>query len=1060
MWFVLGALRRPVTVIVAMLAIAFGAYLALKKAPADIFPKLGVPVVYVVQPYGGMSPVQMETQLINYYEYHFLYLNGIEHIESESIQGIGIVKLYFHPGTDIAQSLSQVSAMSFRALAFMPAGTLPPFIVRFDAGSVPVGQLVFASESRSESEIQDQALFQVRPILGTIQGVSAPPPSGGKVRMVVVYVDPEKLRSYRVSPDDVANAIAHANLTLPNGSLRTGDLTRIATTNAMVGKPAELETVPIKTGVGPAVYVRDVARVVDDADVVSNVALVNGRRTVYLPITKTADASTLDVVNALKAALPKMRAAIPRDIEIRFEFDQSPYVTNSIRGLLFEGLLGAGLTALVVLLFLRSVRSALIVVVTIPMSILAALVALRLTGQTVNIMTLSGLALAVGILVDESTVAIENIHTHLAKGKPPGRAVVDAMHEVMQPRFLAMLCVLAVFIPSFFMVGISASLFPPLALAVGFAMVASYLLSSTLVPVLSARILRGAHVHRSDEHSFLGRALSRYGRFVELAIKARWLVLFAYVGLCAASLLLLGRIGTQLFPDVDTGQFQLRIRAKPGTRLENTEQLVLGVDKAIRDQVGPEHVQITLANIGNPAWTYPVNALYVFNAGPQEAVLLASLTKGGRPKMHDLQESLRDKLNQQFPEVSFSFEAGDIVSQVLNFGAATAVELNISGKKLSDVRGQAQKVLDALKKLPSLRDVQIPQALDYPTIDVNIDRQLAGQLGVTVDRVARSVVSATFSSALTTPIFWTDSTTGVAYRVAVRVPENQLQDGQKLLTLPVMADGSPRPLLGDVATISNGSTPGQVSHYNSQRTVRVIANIAGSDLGAATRDVENALKNVGAAPRGVSTTVRGQVEQMRTTLDGLKTGLGLSVVVVLLLLAANFQSFREPIVALSTAPAVLAGVSSALFLTGTTLNVQSLMGTIMSIGVSVANAVLLVTFARDAWISGKTQSAAAVVAATSRLRPILMTSVAMIAGMVPMALGVGEGGEQSAPLARAVIGGLFFSTFATLAVLPAIYVLVGRRGPAKSASLAPDDVPTSNASDGHAAIGQPAEAAS
>ncbi len=1044
MWLVLGALRRPITVVVAMLAIAFGAYLALKKAPADIFPKLGVPVVYVVQPYGGMSPTQMETQLINYYEYHFLYLNGIEHIESESIQGMGMVKLYFHPGTDIAQSLSQVSAMAFRSLAFMPAGTLPPFIVRFDAGSVPVGQLVFASETRSESEIQDQALFQVRPILGTIQGVSAPPPSGGKVRMLVVYADPDKMRSYRVSPDDVASAIAKSNLTLPNGSIRTGDLTRIATTNAMVPKAAELETIPIKTGSGPAVFVRDIGRVVDDADVVSNIALVNGRRTVYMPITKTADASTLDVVNALKAALPKMRAAVPQDIEIRFEFDQSPYVTNSIRGLLFEGALGAGLTAVVVLLFLRSFRSALIVVVTIPMSILAALIALRLTGQTVNIMTLSGLALAVGILVDESTVAIENIHTHLGQGKPPANAIVDAMHEVMQPRFLAMLCVLAVFIPSFFMVGISASLFPPLAMAVGFSMVASYVLSSTLVPVLSAWLLRGAHVHApnpSEQHSILSRAVRGYGRFIGWMIRARWIVLLGYVGVCAVAFLLLGRLGTQLFPDVDTGQFQLRIRAKPGTRLEKTEELVQGVDAAIRKEVGPEHVRITLANIGNPAWTYPVNGLYVFNAGPQEAVLLASLTAEGRPKMRDLQESLREKLGKQYPEATFSFEAGDIVSQVLNFGAATAVEVNVSGKKLSEVRGHAQKILDELRKLPSLRDVQIPQALDYPTIDVTIDRQLAGQLGVTVDKVGRSVVSATFSSALTTPIFWTDPTSGVAYRVAVRVPENQMQDGQSLLTLPVMADDSPRPLLGDIATIANGTTPGQVSHYNSQRTVRVTANVASSDLGAATRDVDAAIKRVGDAPRGVSVAVRGQVEQMRTTLDSLRTGLGLAIIVVLLLLAANFQSFREPIVALSTTPAVLAGVICALFITGTTLNVQSLMGAIMAIGVSVANAVLLVTFARDAWVGGKKQSDAATLAATSRLRPILMTSVAMIAGMVPMALGLGEGGEQSAPLGRAVIGGLFFSTIATLVFLPAIYVVVGKRGPSKSASLAPDDKP-------------------
>ncbi len=1044
MWLVLGALRRPITVLVALIALAFGGYLAIAKAPADIFPRLGLPVVYVVQPYGGMSPTQMETQLVNYFEYHFLYLNGIEHIESQSIQGMGMVKLYFRPGTDIAQSMAQVNAMSNRALAFMPPGVVPPFIVRFDAGSVPVGQLVFASDSRSESEIQDEALFQVRPILATIPGVAAPPPSGGKVRMLVVYADPERMRSYHVSPDDVAGAIARANLTIPNGLLRTGDDARIAATNAMVARPAELETVPIRAGAGPTVFVRDIGRVVDDADVVSNIALVNGRRTVYMPITKTADASTLDVVDALKAALPRMRKAVPEDIAIRYEFDQSPYVTRSIRGLALEGALGAGLTGLAVLLFLRSLRSVLIVVVTIPMSLLAALVALRLSGQTINIMTLSGLALAVGILVDESTVAIENIHRHLAvreAGGSPARAVRDAMREVMQPRFLAMLCILAVFIPAVFMTGVSASLFPPLAMAVGFSMVASYLLSSTLVPVLSVWLL-GRRRERPRSRSLAARALGGYGRFVELVVASRWIAVPLYLGACALALALLpGRIGTQLFPDVDAGQLQLRIRARPGTRIEKTEAIVHGVEAAIKEEVGADRVHVTLANIGQPAWTYPVNAVYVFNAGPQEAVLLASLARDGRPPMPELQERLRKRLASRFPGVAFSFEAGDIVSQILNFGATTAVEIDVSGKKLAAVRAHAQKILDELRGLRTLRDVQIPQALDYPTVDVKVDRELAGQLGVTVDRVARSVADATFSSALTTPVFWTDPTTGVAYRVALRVPEDQMQTRADLLALPVMAGGATRPLLGDVARLDDGTTPGQVSHYNSQRTVSVTANVAGSDLGAATREVERVLGAVGEPPRGVAVAMRGQIEQMRTTLDGLRTGVGLAIVVVLLLLAANFQSFREPLAVVATTPAVLTGVLGALIVTRTTLNVQSLMGAVMSIGVSVANAVLLVTFAREARLAGKSPREAAVAAATTRLRPILMTTLAMIAGMIPMALGSGESGQQAAPLGRAVIGGLAASTLATLVFMPAAYVMLARRGAAKSASLAPDDEP-------------------
>src|SRR5215472_7354328 len=492
MWLVRLALRRPLTILVIVVAIVAGAVLSQRRAPADIFPSLGVPVIYVVQPYGGMSPTQMEGQLVGYYEYHFLYINGIEHIESQSIQGMAMIKLYFHPGTDIAQSLAQVTAMAFRSIAFMPYGTIPPFIVRFDVGSVPVGQLVFSSETRGGGEVQDLALYKVRPLLATLRGVSAPPPSGGKVRMIVAYVDSDRLRSYRLSTDEVAQAIARGNLTLPAGNVRIGDFTTIAATNAMVRSTKELETLPLRPGPGAPVLLRDVARVEDSGDVVSNVALVNGRDTVYMPITKRPDASTLDVVASIKKALPAMRARVPDDVHVDFEFDQSVYVTNAIRGLSMEGALGALLTALTVLVFLRNWRSALIVVLTIPLSILSALIALRLTGQTVNIMTLSGLALAVGILVDEATVAIENIHTHLGMGKRAGRAVVDAMREVMQPRLLAMLSILAVFIPTFFLVGISRSLFPPLALAVGFSMIASYLLSSTLVPVLSARLFRGA----------------------------------------------------------------------------------------------------------------------------------------------------------------------------------------------------------------------------------------------------------------------------------------------------------------------------------------------------------------------------------------------------------------------------------------------------------------------------------------------------------------------------------------------------------------------------------------
>ncbi len=1039
MWIVLGALRRPFTVLVLVVAVVLGAWLALQRAPADIFPSLGVPVIYVVQPYGGMSPTQMEGQLVSYYEFHFLYINGIEHIESQSIQGMGMLKLYFHPGTDIAQSMAQVTAMAFRATAFMPPGTLPAFIVRFDAGSVPVGQLIFSSEERGEAEIQDLALNRVRPLLATLPGVSAPPPSGGRVRTIVVYVDPDRMRSYAISPDEVASAVARANVTLPAGNVRVGDRATIATTNAMVARPRDLEALPVRVGAGPAVYLRDVARVEDGADVVYNIAMVDGRRTVYMPVTKRADASTLDVVAALREALPRMRAQVPGDVHITMEFDQSVYVRAAIRSLLREGALGAALTALMVLLFLRDVRSALIVTVTIPLSILAAVVALRLAGQTLNIMTLGGLALAVGILVDESTVAVENIHAHLVHASSPRRAVVDAMREVTLPRLLAMLCVLAVFIPSFFMVGIGRSLFPPLAMAVGFAMVASYLVSSALVPVLAAVLLRGGAHDRGPRRGLFDALRERYGRLCAWIVRWRWAALIAYALLCAAAFPLARGLGTELFPRVDTGQFQLRIRAPSGTRVERTAEIVREVDHEIRAELGAGAVHMTLANVGNPAWTYPVNALYTFNSGPHEAVLLVALTRGGRPPIPAIEEALRRRFATRFPDVRFSFEAGDIVSQVLNFGAPTPIQVTVSAKALPDARRFAQKVAAELQRVPSLRDVQIPQALDYPTLNVAVDRDRAAQFGLTIDRVGRSIVTATSSSVLTSPVFWTDPATGVPYRVAVRVPELQMNSADALLNLPVMQDGASRPVLGDIATIAPGTTPGEIDHYNSQRTVSVTANVAGDDLGRAADAVERAVHDAGEPPHGALVTVHGQVEQMRATLASLREGLALALVVVFLLLAASFQSLRAPLAVLTVAPAVLAGVAVALRLTGSTLNVQSLMGAIMAIGVSVANAVLLVTFARDRWRGGDAQPDAAVAAATGRLRAVLMTSLAMIAGMVPMALAFGEGGEQSAPLGRAVIGGLVASTVATLLFLPALYVILAPRGAPRSASLDPDD---------------------
>ena len=1040
MWLINAAMRRPITIVIAVIAISLGSILAYLRMSVDIFPDLNLPVIYVAQPYGGMDPAQMEGYLVSYYEYHFLYITGIEHVESKSIQNVGLVKLYFHPGTDMSQALAQTVGYVERARAFMPPGTVAPFIVRYDAGSTPVGQLVFSSETRNVGEIQDLALFRVRPMFATLPGVSAPPPFGGNQRTVVIHVDPEKLNAYRMSPEEVVRAVAAGNTILPAGNVRTGDLNRLAPTNSVVPQIQELADLPIRTGSGPTVFIRDVGRVENGTDILTGYALVNGRRTVYIPVTKRADASTLDVVNRVKAELPRMQALVPDDIKVSFEFDQSTYVKNAIRGLVTEGGLGAVLTGLVVLLFLRDLRSALIVVVTIPFALLGALVGLWLVGQTINIMTLGGLALAIGILVDEATVAIENIHTHLARGEPRARAVLEAIRETLTPQLLALLSILAVFVPSFFLTGVARALFVPLSLAVGFAMAASFLLANTLVPVLSIWFLRQSRDEAHQEGRFHKFQLA-YGRRVERAMKFRWQIIACYVLIVIAVIFLVGRrLGTDIFPTVDAGQFQLRLRAPSGTRVERTEDITLKALDAIRAEAGSDNVAITLAFVGAQPPSYPINSIYLWTSGPQEAVLLVALKPDARIRIADLKERLRQKLPKVLPDTAISFEAGDIVSRIMNFGAPTPIEVAMNGPNLAANRAFAEKVKAEIDKISILRDVQFGQPLDYPTVDIKFDRERAGQLGVTVQQVGRSVVAATSSSRFVQPNYWLDTSTGTAYQVQVEIPQSSMNSIEAVESIPVMPDGAPRPMLGDVAQVNYGQMPGEYDRYNQQRMITITANTAGADLGTAAQEVEAAVKRAGDPPRGVTVNIRGQVPPMRQTLFGLEIGVAVAVIVIFLLLSANFQSMRVGFVSLATLPAVIAGVVVALWITGTTLNVQSFMGAIMAIGVSVANAILLVTFAEHSRREGAAADAAAVSGASSRLRPILMTSFAMIAGMIPMALALGEGGEQTAPLGRAVIGGLSASTLAVLMVLPLTFAIVQRSASRASASVHPDDV--------------------
>lgn len=1036
------AMERPITVIVAVLTVALCSILALTRMKIDIFPDLNLPVIYVAQPYGGMSPSQMEGYLVNYYEYHFLYITGIEHVESKSIQGTGLIKLVFHPGTDMSQALAQTISYVERSRAFMPPGTVSPFVVRFDAGTVPVGYLVFSSDSRNLGEIQDLALFKVRPAFATLPGVSSPPPFGGNQRAIVVSVNPEKLRSYHMSPDEVVQAISSGNVIIPAGNVRTGDLNRITPINSVVGDIKDLLDIPLRQATGPTVYLRDVGTVKDSTDILTCYALIDGKRSVYIPVTKRADASTVDVVNRVKEQLPKFRALIPEDIKIKFEFDQSTYVKDSILGLVMEGALGAVLTGLMVLLFLRDWRSALIVVVTIPFALLSATVALWLTGQTINIMTLGGLALAVGILVDEATVSIENIHTHLERGQPLALAVLVASQETLTPRLLAMISVIAVFAPSFLMVGSTRALFVPLSLAVGFSMIASFLLSSTLVPVLSTWLIR-KHAEKKKEKTFVQRMQDSYAHIVARSISLRWIVAICYLAVTALAIVLIyPQLGRELFPTVDTGQFQVRLRAPTGTRVERTEVMTLKLLDLIKQTAGANNVEISLAFVGTVPSSYPINTIYLWTSGPQEAVLRVALRPHSGIRIAELKERLRKSIAESMPTARVSFEAGDIVSQVMNFGAPTPIEVAINGPNFEADKQFAAMVLAELQKVPSLRDLQYSQPQDYPTVDVAIDRQRSGQLGVSVSQIGRSLLAATSSSRFFVPNYWADSKTGVGYQVQVEIPQSTMNSVEEVKRIPAMTNGNLHPLVGDVAQVKYGVMPGEIDRYNMQRMITISANVAGEDLGRAAKQVQAAIDRAGQPPRGVSVAVRGQIPPMQDAFSALFAGLGVAVLAIFLLLSANFQSMRLAFVVLAAVPAVISGVVLALFVTGTTLNIQSFIGAIMAIGVGVANTILLVTFAENARMGGKSAAEAAADGATSRLRPILMTSMAMVAGMVPMAMALAEGGDQTAPLGRAVIGGLIASTIAVLIVIPSIFALVQGKANRKSSSIHPRELAT------------------
>ena len=1062
------ALRHPITVLVALAAVLVGSGLAYSRMKIDIFPNLDLPVIYVVQPYGGMDPAQMEGLITFHYENHFLYISGIHHVESKNIQGFSQMKLYFHPGTDMVQAMAETVAQVNRSRSFMPPGTVPPFVVRFDTGTLPVGYIVLSSKTKSIDEIQEQAYLRVRPMLVSLPGVSAPPPFGGNQRTIVVHVDPDRLRSYRHSPSDIVEALSTGNAIAPSGNVRIQDQMPIVPFNAMVVDPKELGKIPIHPK--EQLYLENVLDPVqgiqDGTDIPTSFALVNERRAVYIMVSKRSDASTLTVVNEVKDNLKKMQDAMSEDISLSFSFDQSPFVTGAMVGVGMEGLLGAVLTGLMVLVFLRDWRSVIVVVLNIPFALLAALVALWLTGQSINLMTLGGLSLAVGILVDESTVEVENIHAQMEHTPSIALAVWQGNQLTAVPRLLAMLCILAVFIPSFFMEGAARNLFVPLSLAVGFSMISSYILSSTFVPVMSVWLLQHhydpAQLNKAHGRLSFERFRDAYARLLPTLLRIRWIVIPAYVVISLLVVLIVGGTrGTEIFPAVDSGFFQMRLRAASGTRIEDTEELTQKALAIVKEEAGGDNVDVTVAFGGVSPSSYTINTVYLWTAGPEEVVVRVGLKPHSGIRVDEFKERLRHKLPEKLEPwlrerlaaegltdeqvaarvrgLRLSFEPADILNEVMSFGSRNPIEVAVSGPKLADSQAHARRVYEQLRRIESLRDLHYVQAFDYPTIEVKVDRERAGESNVTAEELGRSLVPSTSSSRFTVPNFWRDPTSGVGYQVQIEVPRERMNSSKEIGMISVKRTPKGSVMVRDVADVGEGTMPGEYDRYNMRRIVSMTANVEGDDLGSVANRIDDAIRAAGEPPRGVTVALRGQIVPMRQMFTGLSRGLILAVLVIFLLLAAYFQSFRLAFIVTTTVPAVLAGVVLALFVTRTTINIQSYMGAIMSVGVAVANAILLVTFAERRRHSGISSALAAVEGARGRLRPILMTSMAMIAGMIPMALALGEGGEQTAPLGRAVVGGLVASTFATLTLLPLVFTVVQRRANAASVSLDPFD---------------------
>ena len=1042
MWIVRLALNRPYTFVVIALMIILVSPVVILRTPTDIFPDISIPVVSVVWGYTGMSAQEVASRIVTPSERGMTTtVNDIEHIESQSLSGMGVIKVFFHPNVKIDMAIAQITAICQAAVRSLPPGITPPLIITYNASSVPILQLSLSSKTLSESQVNDLAMNFLRVRLATVQGASMPNPYGGKIRQIMVDIDLSALNGKGLSPSDVVSAISAENLILPGGTEKIGSTEYAVELNGSPATIQELNDIPLKRVNGNMIYIRDVAHVRDGFTVQQNIVRSDGVRASLLTIIKSGAASTLDIVARLKKAVPQVARTLPPELEIRTLLDQSLFVRAAVQSVIKEAVIAACLTALMILVFLGNWRTTFVIVISIPLAILCSIITLSALGETMNIMTLGGLALAVGILVDDATVAIENIERILRQGKELRAAILEGSAQIAVPAFVSTLCICIVFVPMFFLTGTARYLFVPLAEAVVFAMLASYFLSRTLVPTLVLYFLRH-HEHETgtEAKGWFGRFHARFERgFERLRTGYRvWLnaclhhrrpFALCFLVFCGASCLLTPFLGEDFFPKVDAGQMRLHVRAKTGTRVEETAVLCDHVEAAIRRAIPGKELESIVDNIGLPASGINVSYNNGGTVGPFDAEILISLNRENHHPTAGYIRKLRHELNAEFPGVSFFFQPADIVSQVLNFGLPSPIDIQVVGPDQAGNSHVAGEIAGRLRQIPGAVDVHVQQMFDLPSLQVKTDRTKILEVGFTQRDVASSLLVALSGSFQTAPSFFLNLASGVSYQVASQVPQYHLDSLQNLAGIPVTGPSGAVPqLLGNLATFSRGAEQGVVSHYDIQPVIDVYGDVQGRDLGGVAKDFQKIVREEEKKlPRGSSIVVRGQVETMKSSFLGLGLGLLFAIALVYLLIVINFQSWSDPFIIITALPGALCGIVWMLFLTRTTLNVPSLMGAVMSIGVATANSILVVTFAKERLAETRNAVAAALDAGYIRLRPVVMTALAMIIGMVPMALGLGEGGEQNAPLGRAVIGGLLFATVATLFFVPVVFCMIRSR---------------------------------